>query len=253
MNSILTTRKLCKTYSNGGIQQHILKNLDLEVYEKDFTIIMGPSGAGKSTLLYSLSGMDKPSLGEIIYKNTNISELTDDKLSAFRKQSCGFVFQQIYLIDKMSVMDNVLACGYLKDNNRKKVVQRAKELFEKVNISEELYRKFPSQLSGGEQQRVAIVRGLINQPDLLFADEPTGALNSSNADAVLNVLSEFHREGQSIILVTHDIKTALRGNRIIYIKDGTIFGECRPGDYKEQGGNSERRQKLETFLREMGW
>ncbi len=253
MNRIVTTRKLCKTYSNGGVQQHILKNLDLEIFEKDFTIIMGPSGAGKSTLLYSLSGMDRPTLGEIIYKNTNISELSDDKLAAFRKESCGFVFQQIYLIDKMSVMDNVLACGLLKDNNRKRVVERAKELFAKVNITEELYRKFPSQLSGGEQQRVAIVRGLINQPDLLFADEPTGALNSSNADAVLDVLSEFHREGQSIILVTHDIKTALRGNRIIYIKDGTIFGECRPGNYQEQGDNSDRRQKLDAFLREMGW
>lgn len=251
MKTILATKKLCKTFSNEGVQQHILKNLDLEIYEGDLTVIMGSSGAGKSTLLYSLSGMDKPTLGEVCFKETNISKYSDDKLAVFRRNHCGFVFQQIYLIDKMSVMDNVLTAGLLVNKNRKEVVKRAKELFDKVHIEEQLRGKFPSQLSGGEQQRVAIVRALITSPAIMFADEPTGALNSSNSDAVLDVFTEFHKEGQSIVLVTHDIKTALRGNRIIYLKDGQIYGECALGEY--EGNNADRKKKLKVFLEEMGW
>lgn len=251
MKTILSTKKLCKTFSNEGVQQHILKNLDLEIYEGDFTVIMGSSGAGKSTLLYSLSGMDKPTLGEVNFLGADIAKYSDDKLAIFRRKNCGFVFQQIYLIDKMSVMDNVLTSGLLVEKNRAAVVKKTEELFDKVNITKELRGKFPSQLSGGEQQRVAIVRALVNHPSVLFADEPTGALNSSNSDAVLNVFSEFNQKGQSIVMVTHDLKTALRGNRVIYLKDGQIFGECDLGEYVAH--NHERKQILKAFLEEMGW
>ena len=251
MRTILSTKKLCKTFSNGGVQQHVLKNLDLEVYEEDFTIIMGSSGAGKSTLMYCLSGMDKPTLGQILYRNSEISKYSEDELAVFRRENCGFVFQQIYLIDKMSVMDNVLASGLLVNKKRNNVVQTAEELFAKVNITEDLQKKFPSQLSGGEQQRIAIVRALINKPGILFADEPTGALNSSNSEAVLDVFSEFHREGQSIVAVTHDLKTAVRGNRVIYLKDGQVCGECILGDYQTE--DESRRLNLMAFLTEMGW
>ncbi len=251
MKTILSTRKLCKTFSNAGVQQHILKNLDLEIYEGDYTVIMGASGAGKSTLLYALSGMDKPTLGEIWFLDKDISKYNDDKLAVFRRENCGFVFQQIYLIDKMSVLDNILASGLLVNKNRIDVVKTAKDLFYKVNISEQLQDKFPSQLSGGEQQRVAIVRGLINHPGILFADEPTGALNSSNSEAVLDMFTNFNKEGQSIVMVTHDIKTALRGSRIIYLKDGQIHGECNLGAYVEK--DHDRKSKLKTFLEEMGW
>ncbi len=251
MKTILSTKKLCKTFSTDGVQQHILKNLDLEIYEGDFTVIMGASGAGKSTLLYSLSGMDKPTLGEIWFQDTNIAKYSDDKLAVFRRKNCGFVFQQIYLIDKMSVMDNVLTSGLLVNSNRAEVARVARELFEKVNVSEQIQRNFPSQLSGGEQQRVAIVRSLINHPAIVFADEPTGALNSSNADAVLDLLTDVNRAGQSIVMVTHDIKTALRGNRIIYLKDGQIYGELRLGEYVDK--DSDRKKNLKAFLEEMGW
>ncbi len=251
MKTILSTRKLCKTFSNAGVQQHILKNLDLEIYEGDYTVIMGASGAGKSTLLYALSGMDKPTLGEIWFLDKEISKYNDDKLALFRRENCGFVFQQIYLIDKMSVLDNILASGLLVNKNRIDVVKIAKDLLDKVNISEQLQDKFPSQLSGGEQQRVAIVRGLINHPAILFADEPTGALNSSYSEAVLDMLTNFNKEGQSIVMVTHDIKTALRGSRIIYLKDGQIHGECNLGTYVER--DHDRKSKLKTFLEEMGW
>ena len=251
MRTILSTKKLCKTFSNGGVQQHVLKNLDLEIYEGDFTIIMGSSGAGKSTLMYCLSGMDKPTLGQILYRNSEISKYSGDQLAVFRRENCGFVFQQIYLIDKMSVMDNVLASGLLVSKKKNNVVQTAEELFAKVNIAEELQKKFPSQLSGGEQQRVAIIRALINKPGILFADEPTGALNSSNSEAVLDIFSEFHREGQSIVAVTHDLKTAVRGNRVIYLKDGQVCGECILGDYQKE--DESRKLNLMAFLTEMGW
>lgn len=248
---ILYTNKLCKTFSNGGVQQHILKNLDVEIYEGDFTVIMGSSGAGKSTLLYALSGMDKPTLGEIYFSGEEISRYSDDKLAIFRRKNCGFVFQQVYLLDKMSLMDNVLASGLLVNSDKKELLKRARELFEKVNIPELTQTKFSSQVSGGEAQRAGIVRALINKPKVVFADEPTGALNSNNSGAVLEVLSNFNKEGQSIVMVTHDIKSALRGNRIIYLKDGTVCGECELGQY--QGEEFGRRAKLDAFLKEMGW
>lgn len=250
-NKILYTKKLCKTFSNEGVQQHILKNLDLEIYEGDFTVIMGSSGAGKSTLLYALSGMDKPSLGEIFFNDEEISKYSEDRLAIFRRKNCGFVFQQVYLLEKMSLMDNVLTNGLLINSNKKELINRAKELFEKVNINEITQKKFSTQISGGEAQRAGIVRALINKPTVLFADEPTGALNSNNSAAVLDVLSEFNKDGQSIVMVTHDIKSALRGSRIIYLKDGNVCGECELGTY--EGENAERRLVLDSFLKEMGW
>ena len=249
--AVLKTSKLSKTFSNGGVQQHILKNLDLEIYEGDFTVIMGSSGAGKSTLLYALSGMDKPTLGEIHFGNQEITGLNNDKLAIFRRKNCGFVFQQIYLLDNMSVMDNIIACGLLLSGDKKKIAERAKKLLLAVGLTENVWHKFPSQLSGGEAQRGGIVRALINNPGILFADEPTGALNSSSGIAVLNVLTEVNEKGQSIIMVTHDLKSALRGSRIIYLKDGSVCGECNLGTYK--GEDENRNAALLSFLKEMGW
>lgn len=250
-NVMLSTEKLCKTFSNGGLQQHVIKNLDLEVYEGDFTVIMGSSGAGKSTLLYSLSGMDKPTLGKINFLGNEISKYSNDKLAVFRRKHCGFVFQQIHLMENMSILDNVIAAGLLVTNNKKFVVARARKLFLQVSLDEEIIHKFPSQLSGGEAQRAAMVRSLINTPDIVFADEPTGALNSSFSTAVLDVLSHINNDGQSIVMVTHDLKSARRGNRIIYLKDGKIYGECDLGKY--ESGNEIRKQMLTAFLNEMGW
>lgn len=250
-NILLETEKLCKTFSSGGVQQHVLKNVDLQLYQGDFTVIMGASGAGKSTLLYALSGMDTPTLGTIRFGESVISNLSSDNLAVFRREHCGFVFQQIYLIDGMSVMDNVLCAGLLVTNDRKALVERAKELFASVDISEEIQNKFPSQLSGGEAQRVGIVRALINQPEILFADEPTGALNSQTGLDVLNTMTKFNEQGQSVVMVTHDIHSARRGNRILYLKDGIILGECNLGKYSH--GDTERHEKLKAFLSGMGW
>ncbi len=248
---LLKTESLSKSFSNGGDLQHVLKNIDLELYKGDFTVIMGASGAGKSTLLYALSGMDTPSLGRITFGDRVISELSTDGLAVFRREHCGFVFQQIYLIESMSVMDNVMAAGLLVSKDKRALVEKAEELFRAVDISQEIQRKFPAQLSGGEAQRVGMVRALINSPEILFADEPTGALNSKTGLDVLNTLTKFNEEGQSIVMVTHDVRSARRGNRILYLKDGVILGDCRLGRYVH--GDEKRYKRLAAFLEEMGW
>ena len=252
MNEVLlNAEKLSKSFSNGGTMQHVLKNIDLQLYRGDFTVIMGASGAGKSTLLYALSGMDTPTLGTITFADCVISGYSQDELAVFRRRHCGFVFQQIYLIDGMSVMDNILSAGLLVNKDKKALIRRAKELFAAVDISEETQKKFPTQISGGEAQRVGIVRGLINEPEILFADEPTGALNSKTGLDVLDTLTKFNEQGQSVVMVTHDMRSARRGNRIIYLQDGVILGECDLGKYVH--GDGARHEKLSSFLREMGW
>ena len=248
---LLKAGNLSKSFSTGGALQHVLKNIDLQLYKGDFTVIMGASGAGKSTLLYALSGMDTPTLGTITFAGTEISGYSPDRLAVFRREHCGFVFQQIYLIDGMSVMDNVLSAGLLVSRDKKALLERAGELFQAVGISEETQKKFPAQISGGEAQRAGIVRALINTPEILFADEPTGALNSSTGLDVLDTLTRFNEQGQSVVMVTHDMRSARRGNRILYLKDGVILGECDLGRYVS--GDPKRHRKLAAFLEEMGW
>lgn len=251
---LLETKLLSKSFSHAGIQQNVLRNLDLKIYKGDFTVIMGSSGAGKSTLLYALSGMDKPTLGDILFYGvdgkTNIAKYSNDRLAIFRRKNCGFIFQDICLNDNLSIMDNVLVAGYIVNKDKYLVRENALQLFDDVKISEDMFKKFPAQLSGGEAQRVGIVRALINNPRIVFADEPTGALNSAGAEAVLNLLNEINSDGQSIVMVTHDIKSAVRGNRIIYLKDGSIEGELELGKYD---GSADRFQVVQNFLAGMGW
>ena len=151
----------------------------------------------------------------------------------------------------MSIMDNAISTGMLTGQKQKDLKKKAGKLFDRVGIGEELTEKFPSQLSGGEAQRAAMVRAVINDPDVVFADEPTGALNSAGVKAVLDVLTDINNSGQSVVMVTHDIKSARRANRIIYLQDGGIMGECHLGKYVS--GNKERHEKLRRFLEEMGW
>ena len=249
--AVISTNKLSKTFTLGAIEQPVLRSLGIEIFEGDFTVIMGSSGAGKSTLLYALSGMDKPSAGEIAFDGRVITGMSNDQLAIFRRKNCGFVFQNNLLLDNMSIMDNILTCGLLVSNNKRQLTQRAEDIFSQVGLDENIWSKFPTQVSGGEAQRAGIVRALINQPSVIFADEPTGALNSASGKAVLDVLTDVNNTGQSIIMVTHDFKSALRGNRIIYLKDGIVCGDCVLGSYTPE--NRSRQERLQAFLEEMGW
>lgn len=251
-SSILRTEKLCKSFSNGGTQQHVIKNLDIDIHEGDFTVIMGSSGSGKSTLLYALSGIDKPTLGKVFFGDTQIQDYSNDQLAMFRRGNCGFVFQSVYLLDDQNVLDNVLTGALIVQKNTPELVSKAKKLLKKVGLNEEDRRKYPNQLSGGEAQRVGIVRAVINDPKILFADEPTGALNSASSRDVLDIFTEIHKNGQSIVMVTHDLKTALRGTRVLYLRDGGVVGDYHMKPYGEDD-KTERRTGLTSFLEKMGW
>ena len=252
MAAILRTEKLCKSFSNGGLQQHVIKNLDLEIRKEDFTIIMGASGSGKSTLLYALSGMDKPTLGKVYFGDEEISGYTNDQLAVFRRKHCGFVFQNIYLLDQMTVFDNIMTGALAAQKNSPELVKKAETLLEKVGIGKELWKKYPNQLSGGESQRVGIVRAIINDPEILFADEPTGSLNSASGTDVLNIFTELHARGQAMVIVTHDLKTALRGTRVIFLQDGAVVGTHEMPRYGSDDLKT-RRDGLQAFLEKMGW
>lgn len=250
--TILEAKKLCKSFASEGVQNHVLNDLDIKIYEGDFTVIMGSSGSGKSTLLYSLSGMDKPTSGAVIYKDEDITNYSEKKMASLRAYEFGFVFQQIHLVSNLSILENVLVPGYMNKNmTADEVKQHAINLLKQMNVSEAKDR-IPSQVSGGEAQRGAIVRALINNPVLLFADEPTGALNRKHSQDVLSLLTEVNKEGQSILMVTHDLKAALRANRLIYLEDGRICGELELPYYDEENAKS-REAQVNAWLTSMQW
>lgn len=251
-NKILEIKKLSKSFAHNGGQLHILSNLDLDIYENDFTVIMGSSGSGKSTLLYAISGMDKATSGSVLYKGLDINTLKENELTKLRHTDFGFVFQQMHLVSNLTLFENVCVSGYLnKNKNKKEINNKADLLFKRMDI-DKVKTHLPSQVSGGEQQRCAIARALINNPSIVFADEPTGALNKKNSIEVLDILSNLSNEGQSIIMVTHDIRGAIRADRIIYLSDGKIVGEFRLQKYKKEDEKS-REAQINAWLNSLEW
>lgn len=251
-NTILSAKGLCKSFAHNGGQVHILQHIDLSLYEGDFTVIMGASGSGKSTLLYSLSGMDRATAGEVIYNGENLVTMKEKKLSELRYNDFGFIFQQMHLVSNLSLFENIAVSGYInKTKSASEVKKRANELLEKMSISH-IKTHLPSQVSGGEQQRCAIARAVINNPKLLFADEPTGALNRKNTIEVLNLLTELNNSGQSILMVTHDMKAALRATRLLYLEDGQIIGELTLPPYNADEEKS-RETQVNAWLSSMEW
>jgi len=249
---IFTVSNLQKTYESGAVKNNVIENFDLDIYEKDFTVIMGPSGSGKSTLLYCLGAMESITNGEIIFENEDISKLKNNALSELRLNKFGFIFQQIHLVSNLTLLENVVLPGLAGPNRtNNSVYEDANNLLKRFGISEAANR-LPSQVSGGEQQRAAIARALINQPIIIFADEPTGALNQNNSQIVMDLFSELNNSGQTIVLVTHDKRAALRANRIIYIIDGSIVSELNLDPY--QASNlQEREDKVNEWLVSMEW
>lgn len=249
---VLKSEKLCKSFANEGTQNHVLDNVDLEIYEGDFTVVMGSSGSGKSTLLYSLSGMDVPTSGKVFYGEVELTALKEKKMADFRSKEFGFVFQQVHLVSNLSLMENILVPGYLdKNKSSEQIKERAVELMQQMNISDAKDR-LPSQVSGGEAQRAAIARAVINEPGLLFADEPTGALNRKNTEDVLKLMSEINKKGQSILMVTHDVRAALRGNRLLYLEDGKVCGEMELPPFAEKDIKN-RELQVHSWLSSMHW
>lgn len=250
-NSILRTSCLCKTFISESLQYNVLKNIDLEIYEGDFTVIMGSSGSGKSTLLYLLSGLDHATSGEIYFREKRIDKMKEKATALFRRKNIGFVFQSINLVPNLTLYENITIPGYLSNKNRKEVNEKAMELLKTMELDAHAF-KYPSQVSGGQQQRTAIARGVINKPEILFADEPTGSLNSAQGEAALDMLTNLNNSGQTIIMVTHDLKAACRANRLLFLKDGSISGEMHLDPFSNKG-DSLRESKIFEFLKEKGW
>lgn len=251
-NIILSAKGLGKSFAHNGIQNHILSNLDMEIYEGDFTVIMGASGSGKSTLLYALSGMDRATSGQVIYNGQDIVKMSEKNLTRLRHGDFGFIFQQMHLVSNLSLFENIAVSGYLnKSVSSDDVNKRTEELLLKMGISG-IKTQLPSQCSGGEQQRCAIARAVINNPKLLFADEPTGALNRKNTTEVLNLLTDLNNNGQSILMVTHDSRAALRASRIIYIADGAVIGDLNLPPYTAEAEKS-REVQVNAWLSSMEW
>ena len=221
---IVRLENVWKVYKLGKTKVIALKDVSLRIKEGEFVSIMGPSGSGKSTLLHLIGCLDKPTKGKVYIFGKDISKLNDNQLAKIRNKRIGFVFQMFYLIPTLTAIENVELPMIFAGIPKKKRIKRAKELLEWVGLGDRLYHK-PSELSGGQQQRVAIARALANDPDLILADEPTGALDVESAKIVMNLFKKLHRDGKTIIVVTHDPKVASYAERIIVIKGGRIIAD----------------------------
>ncbi len=246
---IIKTEALGKSFGEGSKSNNGIHNVNMEIKEGEFAIIMGSSGSGKSTLLYVLSGLDRPSSGQIFLNNTPIHKLDENTMTLFRRNHVGFVFQDHNLISELSLKENILIVGYLSKQDRRVVQTRAAMLMKELEI-ETLADRLPSQVSGGERQRCAIARALINNPKILMADEPTGSLNSAASEKVLSCFKEVHNEGQTILMVTHDPKSACYGDRVLFIQDGQVMDAFMFG---AQNDLEARHEALLQWLRSLGW
>ncbi|CEJ73502.1 ABC transporter [[Clostridium] sordellii] len=251
MKSIIKARGLCKSFILGKTANNVLKNINLDIYEGDFTVIMGSSGSGKSTLLYSISTMDNPSAGSLELLGKDITNLNEKEATEIRNKYISFIFQSINLLYDLTIKENITYTGYLNNKDKKSVNKKAEELINRLELKE-IENKYPSEISGGQQQRVAIARALINTQKVIFGDEPTGALNSSTGKKVLDILTELNNEGQSIVMVTHDLKAASRASRLIYLKDGRIDGDLDLGKFNEKDLEG-REEKIFEFIKSRGW
>ncbi len=221
----------------------VLHDISFEIEKGDFVAIMGPSGSGKSTLLYSISGMDSLSSGKVLFEGINISEMKEDKSSEFRLTKMGFVFQNAQMLKNLSIFDNIILPGLVaKKESADGIRKRASELMKRMEI-EGIEERDIREVSGGQLQRASICRAMINNPEILFLDEPTGALNSSATDQVLAILEDLNRDGMTIMTVTHDSRVAAKAGRILYIRDGHIAA-C-----KEFSVGADRERELDEWLK----
>jgi len=254
---LLTVKDLCKTYIINKRQNNVLRNVNMTVKEGEMVAIMGPSGSGKSTLLYTISGMDHITAGKVEFSGRDISKMKPAEISDLRLDEMGFIFQQMYMLKNLSIYDNIILPAYQSKNGKGKeqhraINDRAKTLMHKLGIHE-IADNDINEVSGGQLQRACICRSMINSPKIIFADEPTGALNRTSSDEVMNELTNLNNEGTTIMLVTHDVKVAAKCTRVLYIVDGNIKGEYNIGKCENDLNIRERECSLNNWLMEMGW
>lgn len=245
--AVLDAQGLTKTFDGHPV----LEAIDLKVRDGEFIAVMGPSGSGKSTLLYSISGMDTMSAGSVQFAGQDLGSLNQKQLARLRLTTMGFIFQHVYLLKNLCLLDNIVLPAYLAGlAPRAELNQRALALMERTGVAE-LANRDVTQASGGQLQRVGICRALINEPRILLGDEPTGALDSAAAAEIMDILGELNAEGTTIVLVTHDAKVAAHTSRVLYLVDGRIVGDRQQGSYVGTDLD-QRHQELTEWLLEHG-
>lgn len=243
--TILEVNNVKKIYTTrfGGAKVQALSNVSFTVEEGEFVAIMGESGSGKTTLLNILASLDKPTSGEVKLKGMNLSAIREKDIASFRRDHLGFVFQDFNLMDNFSVMDNIFLPLVLSGKKFPEMKEGLSPIAEGLGISE-ILQKYPYEISGGQKQRTAVARAVITNPELILADEPTGALDSRSADELLNIFRKINSSGQTILMVTHSIKAASKAGRVLFIKDGEVFHQL----YRGSGGDDEMFQRISDTL-----
>lgn len=255
MAKILEVKDLCKTYVINKRQNNVLKNINMDIEEGEMVAIMGPSGSGKSTLLYTVSGMDNATCGEIRFNGRNITKLKDKDLATVRLNEMGFIFQQMYMMKNLTVLDNIVLPAMRSKKSKltkKEKINRGRSLMRKLGIIE-IADNDINEVSGGQLQRACICRSMINNPKIIFADEPTGSLNRTSSEEVMNELIKLNKEGTTIMMVTHDSKIAAKCSRVLYFVDGNIKGEYKLPKSSSEKEEFEREKALNNWLMELGW
>ena len=242
---MLEVKNIEKIYTTrfGGNQVRALSNVSFSVEDGEYVAIMGESGSGKTTLLNILAALDKPTKGEVILGGKNLAKVKEKELSAFRRNNLGFVFQDFNLLDTFSLRDNIFLPLVLSGKGYREMEEKLEPLSKMLGI-EALMDKFPYEVSGGQKQRAAVARAVITEPELILADEPTGALDSKSADSLLKIFSELNASGQTILMVTHSVKAASNAGRVLFIRDGEVFHQL----YRGNSTNEEMYRKISDTL-----
>ena len=252
MSTVLSVKDLCKTYRVKKNSNNVLRNISFELGDGEFVTVMGPSGSGKSTLLYTVSGMDAMTSGSVNFAGRELGTLSKKELSKLRLTEMGFIFQQMYMMKKLCIFDNIVLPAYQAGMAHSEANKRAEELMRRLDIIETAEHEI-NEVSGGQLQRACLCRALINKPKVIFADEPTGALNSKAAADVMRELIKANRGGTSIMMVTHSVRVAAMSDKVLYLMDGDIQGEIVLGKLENEDTLPERERSLRNWLVERGW
>ncbi len=257
MQAILEVKDLSKTYIVSKRQNNVLRNVSFSIKQGEMVAVMGPSGSGKSTLLYTVSGMDPLTAGTVLFLGEDISKVTGNQMADIRLNKMGFIFQQMFMMKNLSIYDNIILPAYESKEVRGKQARKekneyAKDLMRKMQIIE-IAENDINEISGGQLQRACICRCLINKPDIIFADEPTGSLNKQASADVMDEILRVNQEGTAVLLVTHDVRVAAKCERVLYITDGKISGEYLSGKYEGEETLRDRERVLNNWLLDRGW